>query len=306
MRQELLKGGADSLSLGLKNHGRAYAPYSCTIRILQGSTVLESGMATAGVYAPTVAVTAECAQDLTAEWSYVETVGAAARKKVELFDVVLFKLYPVVTDDDILSEAASLMSSDYVHHGEVSGTPSTTTLVDQSLIGSFQDYVGSILTFLTGTKANSQYVITSFVSATGTLGATFGTAAVAAETFMLRRSFQGEIDQAWEDIYDKLIQDCSSDAYSLLPNGLANNYASRPFLVMTPDRLRRPHLCKALEKIYRGIANDQNGVDWARAEHYKAEFESIWKGMRLVFAYGGDTTTPTASKEVTGQWGFNR
>lgn len=306
MKQELLKGGTDQLKLGLKDHGRDVAPYSCTIRILEGSTVLESGTPTAGAYTPTSAVVGELHADLVAEWTYVENSGEPSKKKAEQFDVVLFKLVPVVTDSDVLKECAALSTADYVHHGEISGTPSSSAIIDQSLIGSLTDYDGGIITFLSGTLAEKQFVVSSFTASTGTIGGTFGSAPAASDTFTLRRSFKGEIDQAWEDIYDKLIQQCAGDSYATLNQGNVPSYASRPYLIITPDRLRRPHLMRALEKIFRGIATDTTGVDWARAEYYAKEFEAAWSGLKLTFASGSDDSAPVAEKEVSGAWGFGR
>jgi hypothetical protein len=306
MKQELLKGGADALALGLVDHGRAISPYSATIRILKGSTVLESGTATAGAYTPSSAVTGEVHQDLTAEWTYVETVGGATKKKVELFDVVLSKLVPVVSDADIIKECPGLAVKTGVHYGTVGAGPLASAIIDLELVGCREDYDGGLLTFLDGTLDEKQFLVTAFASSTGTITAAMGSAPAEGDHFTLRNTFQAYVDQAWADVYDKLIAQCANDPDGGIADGGTYPASSRPYLIMTPDRLRRPHLMKALEKIFRDIADDTSGADWARAEYYAKEFESVWNGLKLVFASASDDDDPIAEKQTAPQWGFSR
>lgn len=306
MKQELLKGGTDALALGLVDHGRAVAPYSATIRILQGSTVLEAGTATAGAYTPSSAVTGEVHQDLAAEWTYVETEGAASKKKVELFDVVLSKLVPVISDADIVKECPGLTEKTGVHYGTVGASPSASAIIDLELVGTREDYDGALLTFLDGTLDGKQFLVTAFAAATGTITAAMGSAPSAGDHFTLRNTFQAYVDQAWSDVYDKLIAQCANDPDAGVPGGGTYSGSSRPYLIMSPDRLRRPHLLKALEKIFRDIADDTTGADWARAEYYAKEFEAVWNGLKLVFASAAEDDDPVAVKQTSAQWGFGR
>jgi hypothetical protein len=199
----------------------------------------------------------------------------------------------VVSDADLIAETAVLASNEYTCVGEVSD-PTALGFVDRALIGSREDWLGAILTMLSGADAGGQYVVTGFSPVTGQINYSPTTEAFEGDSFSLRRSFQGEIDAAWADIYDKLTQACAA-----APDG------SRPELIMTPDRLRRPHLLRALEKIFRGLADDPSGIDWARAEKYASEFEAVWNGLQLVFAHDHGTE-PTPARETSAQWGFGR
>lgn len=292
MKQELLKGGSDALKLGLLDHGRPVAPSSCAIRILDGGSLLEGGDAPAGVYVPGASTVGAAKENLVAEWTF-QVGGGAVERRVELFDVVLFRLYPIASDQDLIREAAILGSSEYVRRGKVASS-SAQSIVDRTLIGAREDWAGAVLTFSSGADAGSQYIVSGFAPSTGTIDYPAGTPASAGDEYVLRRSYQGELDAAWDDLYDKLVQTCAG-----APDG------SRAHLVMTPDRLKRPHLLRALEKIFRGMATDPAGVDWARAEHYAKEFEAAWSGIQLVFAER-ESATPAPSHEGSLQFGFGR
>jgi hypothetical protein len=292
VKQELLKGGTDELVISIKDHGRTVTPSTCTCRILDRGTLLESGAATGGRYRPGSGTVALVHQGLTAEWTFIVDAGAE-QKHVMLFDVVLFKLSPMVTDEDLVSEAPVLAGADYIFHGTVE-TLTASGFIDRALIGAREDWRGAILSIISGTDASGQYLVTDFDSATGTLTYTYTTPTAIDAVFTLRRSYAGEIAAAWSDIMDKLEQACD-----------AALDGDRSTLVMTPDRLKRPHSLRALEKVFRGLADDANGIEWAKAEFYSKEFEASWNGLRLVFA-DDDASEPVQEHEGSAQWGFSR
>lgn len=292
MKQELLKGGTDSLILGLTDHSIAVTPYSCTVRILDGSTVLESGTATYGVYTPTSATTGESREDITVEWTFQRTSGAKIEKKVELVDVVLFKLAAFIDDRDLMAEAPGLGSEEFVYRGSVTSAVATG-IKCAGLVASRYDWEGAIIEIVSGARDGDQAAVSAFDASDGELTYSATGYPVAADTFTLRRTFQGEIDSAWNDVYDRLVQACVDAG------------GARPSLVMSPDRLRRPHLYKALEKVYRGIATDNTGVDWARAEYYASAFDSVWSGIKLAFA-SPDSTDPIIESDGMIDNGFDR
>lgn len=298
MRQEILKGGSDSLRLSLFDHGRAVQPSSCSARILDiGGNLLASGDAAGGIYSPPASVSGQARQDCTVEWTY--TYDGITDKRVELFDVVLFRLYPVATEADMIRESPSLVSSERVYRGTVNAADSSS-ITSNSLLGTREDWSFAIIQLLTGTEAGKQYVVSAFDAGIGKASYPAASAASPGDTFLLRRSYQSELDAAWDDVIDRLTQACANSPVQL---GLQQ---TRPFLVMTPDRLRRPHLSLALSKAHRGIATDQNGVDWAKAEYYAAEYEGSWAGLKLVFAQPGDFSAPLVGEERSTQWGFSR
>lgn len=293
MRQELLKGGTDQLILDLKVDGRPVSPSSCSCRILYGTEVLESGNAPGGVYTPSGAATARIYEDLIAEWTYTLKAGGPVQRRVEQFDTVICKLYPVVTDEDLMKESAGLASDEYIYRGTVTEA-SASGLVDSALSGRRDDWVGAVLDVLSGDQAGAHYIVSSMDEASGAVVYQADAYPAVGDSYTMRRTFQGEIEAAWADIYDKLVQACSE-----APDG------SRPYLIMTPDRLRRPHLLKSLEKVYRGRATDPSGIDWLKAEHYGREFESAWNGLKFSFA-ARYTDVPVESHRGSAQWGFGR
>jgi hypothetical protein len=292
MKQEVLKGGTDELVISVKDHGRTVTPSSCTCRILDRGTLLESCAATGGRYTPGTATVSAVHQGLTAEWTFVVDAGPQQRH-VMLFDVVLFKLFPMVTDDDLVAEAAALAADDYIYHGTVE-TLTASGFTDRSLIGAREDWRGATLSIVSGDDAGGQYLVTGFSADTGDIEYDDSTPSSVDAIYTLRRSYAGETAAAWADIMDKLEQACD-----------AALDGDRSTLVMTPDRLKRPHALRALEKVFRGLADDANGIEWAKAEFYAKEFEASWNGLRLVFA-DDDSSEPVQEREGSAQWGFSR
>lgn len=291
MRQDIMRAGTDELTFTVKDHGQTVVPSSCSIRIIDHGVVLESGNAPLGKYTPGAATVGKMRQDITAEWTF-QLSGAPPQKYVTLFDVVAFKLYPMITDDDVVREVSSLGSVDFVVSGTVTDED-VQGFADSSLIGAHEDYVGAIMTMVSGVDAGGQYVVTAFDASLGKLTYVPTVAAVAGDRYTLRRSYAGEIDSAWEDVFSRLEQACSQAS------------GDRAALIMSPDRLRRPHLMKTLEKVFRGMATDPSGVDWTRAEHYAKEFDAAWNGIRLVFAEK-DVDIPTNARDGLLVMGFRR
>ena len=279
-------------------HAVAATPSVCAYKVLDyAGTVLEQGTAAGGVFTPGAGVVSQARQDCAVEWTY--TVDGAQKRTVEQFDVVLWKLYPVATEADLIREAPALVASEKVHRGTVYASDANG-LTDKALIGTREDWEGAVLAILSGSDLDGRYVVTAFDPVTGTLTYTHTKNPAPGTTYTLRRSYQPEMDAAWEDLYDRLIQACASS-----PGGQGYQEA-RPFLIMTPDRLRRPHLLLALAKAFRGVATDTSGPDWARAEYYQGEFETAMAGLKLVFAEEGNTPNPVADDDTTPQWGFSR
>jgi len=301
MRQELLRGGSDVLTLRVFDYGRPAAVTAVTARLFDHSgQLIDSGDAPDGVFTPAAGVVGQVRQDCSVEWSYTDSRGMPHRT-LELFDVVLFKLYPVATEADLIREAPSLVASERVMHAVADDVhfdegQGETTITSSALMGTREDWRGSILTFASG----ESLIVDEFSPVTGTIVVPGQIVAATGDEFTLRRSYQGELDAAWEDIYDKLIQQCATS-----PGGVGSRQ-SRPYLIMSPAVLRRPHILLALDKAFRGIATDATGVDWARAERYLKEFDQIWNGLNLVFASDADGDSPVPDGERSAQWGFNR
>jgi hypothetical protein len=199
------------------------------------------------------------------------TVDGAVRTFTQLFDVVLHKLEPLVTDDDLVAECPPLVSEGYKHHG-TAGDGTAKTLVDEDLMRYADDHwTGGELALLEGSAAPRTVRVTDFARATGTV--TWETSLASAvstdTTYLLTRTWQPEIDRAWDDL-----------------ESMIRARGERPSLIVGVDDLKPLHLPMALSKVCRGLAREKDDVWWSRADFYQEQFEARWKAT--VFRYDAD------------------
>lgn len=276
MKQQLeTDSTTDSLSITVWDHNRKEIPSVATIDIYDGSTQLVSGasatIATDGTcsYTPGTTVTDDYEENLKAAWNL--TIDGGVQKHIQLFDVVNFKLYPQITDEDLISECSQLQDGRYLHYGTAdSGT--TTTLVDIELMEYKDDHwKGGTLEIVDGTNSGSKEVVSAFDRTTGTVtvSSAFGSAIDSTSKYVVRRTFQREIDRAWDDMMAMVLQ---------------KGY--RPALIMNSEELTPSHIAFALSKVCRDLSIQQDDVWWARAEFYEERFNVLWNAM--VFKYDSD------------------
>lgn len=90
-----------------------------------------------------------------------------------------------------------------------------------------------------------------------------------------RTDYSDEIDEAWVMVQRRLL-----------------SAGRRPWLVLSPDALREPHLCTALSLVFEGLAGRSGDEVWARkAETYRDQAERAWKMVRLAYDEDEDGTT---------------
>ena len=276
MKQQLERDSTtDYIGVTVWDHNQRVVPTAATVSIYDGANALVSA-ATATIaadgavtYIPGTTVTEDAEENLKAEWTL--TIDSAARKVVQLFDVVNFKLFPMVSDEDLISECAQLQTEGYRAYGTAdSGT--TTTLVDIELM-EYRDnhWEGGTLEILGGTNSGTKRVVASSVKATGTVtvSSAFSSAIDSTSKFMLRRTYQREIDRAWDDLMERII-----------------SKGNRPALIMNSESLKPTHIMWALEKICRDLSTTQDDIWWARSEYYSQRAAAWWN--QLVFLYDSD------------------
>lgn len=264
MRQELLLEGSDRIELHLMEDGWPLAPSSCSISIIHNGDVLEEGTAevTPGIcsYVPGEAVVGELRKDVLAVFAYV-LEGPQAKRTV-VFDVVRSKLYPVITDRDLVAECPALASAGG-YFTSIIDTATPGSFTDNKLIGSSVHWIGAVALFH---ESGGSAVVTGFNASTGTI--TFDAMPEApAGSYSLQKGFSSEIARAWEDTMNYIYQ--------------VGGY--RPALVMDTEDLRAPHLYRALEKACFSLAVNEDDIWFQRYRVYEGKAESTIKGLRLTY-----------------------
>lgn len=288
MKQEVYKDSTtDTLTLEVRENGLLVSPTSVTVSIYREGVVVVSSAsitpATDGGCAYTVpsTVTSDLGENLRAEWQY--TYSGKVRKMVQLFDVVLTKIYPLVTHRDIVEECPPLENNNVVYYGTVE-TGGTGTFTDNDLTGQPKNsWISATIEFLGGTHTNKMGVVTASTEA-GVLTFTGVTdAVVSGETFVLRKSYQPQINKAWEELLDGIYQ-----------------RGNRPSLIISVEELKLPHLYKSVSKIARGASKEANDYYWALADLYSRMYDTKMEGLRLSYDIDEDRTLVTEKTTVTG------
>lgn len=273
MKQQLVQSSTtDQLEIEVWDHNVQVVPTSAVVSIIiNGNTEVSLGTAsivTSGTcsYQPGATVLGDLAENCIAAWRL--TIGGEYRYFRDTFDVVLNPLYPVVTDEDLIAECAQLQDSKYMEAG-LADSGTSTTLVS-ILLQEFQDnhFQGGTLEITDGACAGEKGRIASSERSTGTiaLDASLSTSVDSTSRFVVRRTFQREIDRAWNDV-EAMIQ--------------TKGY--RPALVMNSEDLRPVHLAWTLVKVCRNLAKSKDDVWWARAEEYNADFAAKLNWVKFVY-----------------------
>jgi|TARA_Y100000034_G_scaffold134763_1_gene204152 hypothetical protein len=288
MKQQLQEDSTtDSLQITIWDHNRREIPSAGTISIYDGPTQLVSS-ATATIaadgtcsYTPGTTVTDVEEENLKAEWTL--TIDSEAKVFIQLFDVVPYPLYPMVTDEDLISECAQLQEERYLAYGTAdSGT--TTMLVDIDL-SEYRDnhWQGGTLEITAGTNSGSKRIVSAFAKDTGTVTVTsaFGSAIDSTSKYLLRRTFQREIDRAWDDLQAKILQK-----------------GNRPALIMNSDELKPVHIMTTLEKICRDLSTTEGDIWWAKATHYMEQASAWWNNAVFIYDVNEDKVPDTKLRNV--------
>jgi hypothetical protein len=273
MKQQLiLSSTTDQLELEVWDHNVKVVPTSALVTIIiwgneevtdDSATVSATGTCS---YIPGATVLDELAEDCVVQWDL--TIDGEQKSFRQMFDVVLHPLHPAVTDEDLIAECAQLQDARYMEAG-LAESGSSVSLVS-ILLQEYQDnhFQGGTLEITDGACAGEKKRITGNVRATGVLmlDASLSTSVDSTSRFVARRSFQREIDRAWEDI-EAMIQ--------------TKGY--RPALIVNSEDIRPVHLCWTLVKVCRNLAKSPDDIWWRRAETFNEEYAS--KLGMVNFAY---------------------
>ncbi|MDD5391080.1 MAG: hypothetical protein PHD37_17215 [Gallionellaceae bacterium] len=276
MKQQLVEDSTtDQLELEVWDHNVQVVPTSALISIiidgatdvsLAAATVTTAGTCT---YIPGATVLSELAEDAVAEWKL--TIDGEPKYFRQMFDIVRRPLHPSVTDEDLIAECAQLQEYRYMATG-LADTGSSTSLVS-ILLKEFQDnhFQGGTLEIVAGACVGEKQRISGSVTATGTisLDTSLSTTIDSTSRFVARRTFQREIDRAWDDV-----------------QAMIESKGYRPALIMNSEDLRPAHLYWSLIKICRNLSRSPDDIWWKRSEVFDSEFQARL-GM-LQFNYDSD------------------
>lgn len=262
MKQQLVEDSTtDQIELEVWDHSVQVIPTSAEVSIIVGGSA-EISLATATVsatgtctYVPGATVLEELAENCVAVWRL--TIGGEYKYFRDMFDIVLNPLYPSVTDEDLIAECAHLQDNRYMEAG-IADSGNTVTLVSV-LLKEYQDnhFQGGTLEITDGACKGQKQRISGNVRSTGTVtvDTAFGSALTSTSRFVAKRTYQREIDRAWEDI-EAMIQ--------------TKGY--RPALIMNSEDLRPVHLAWTLVKVCRNLSKMQDDIWWKRADTYTEDY----------------------------------
>lgn len=86
-----------------------------------------------------------------------------------------------------------------------------------------------------------------------------------------RQDYSTTIDEAWTEISTRLLR-----------------AGRRPWLVISPSRLREPHLLLTLALVYEDLAGRVNPAHAEMARSYREQYEQSWARLELVYDYDDD------------------
>jgi hypothetical protein len=276
MKQQLVEDSTtDQLELEVWDHNVQVVPTTAEVSIIVGGAT-EVSLATATIsatgtcsYVPGAAILDELAENCTAVWRL--TINSEYKYFRDMFDIVLNPLYPSVTDEDLVAECAQLQDAKYMEAGSVD-TGNTVSIVS-ILLKEYQDnhFQGGTLEITDGACKGQKQRIASNTRSTGTItvDTAFGSALTSTSRFVAKRTFQREIDSAWNDI-EAMIQ--------------TKGY--RPALIMNSEDLRPVHIAWTLVKVCRNLSKMPEDIWWQRANYYNTDFTN--KMGMVKFAYDSD------------------
>jgi hypothetical protein len=273
VKQQLqVSSETDALTLEVWDHTRLLVPSSGTINIsldnveevsASSITVSADGVCS---YIPGTAVTADYQENGRAEWT-LNFDGYSARY-VQLFDIVQYPILSQITDEDLISECSELQGQKYMAHG-TADSGSASSLVDSELVEYEDDHwKGGTVEIVAGTNAGEWRVISTSDRETGTLtvSTSFTVSITATSEYVVRRTFQREIDRAFED----MCSDVSARGY-------------RPALIISSDDLKPAHAFLTLSKVCRNLSQNPDDIWWKRADLYAEKYSGSMSAMKWLY-----------------------
>jgi len=271
VKQQLqVSSETDALTFEVWDHNRRVVPTSGTISIYLDNVIGVTGssatIASSGVcsYTPGTAVTADYEENGRAEWTLNFSDGTTHRY-VQLFDVVQFPILSLITDEDLISECSELQTQKYMTHGMADGGGSSEVIDGDLREYDDNHWKGGTIEIVAGTNTGNVRTVKASVRDTGSITTTAAFSASIDNTseYVVRRTFQREIDRAFED----MCADVSARGY-------------RPALIVSSEDLKPAHVALTLSKVCRNLAKDADGVWWKRADLYGERYSSTMQSMK--------------------------
>lgn len=291
--QVLFESTNNTISLRLRDHGLDVIPSSCTLNIYDqyGTALLEDKDITPGsdgtcTYIVEADITDELSENNRAMWTVI--VSGVTSTHTTLFDVVLNIIRNELLDQDLFDECSALEEHNYYHSGAAdSGT--TTTLIDNELMNCSDDFCkGGLVEFVDGTNENNSRIITVYDASLGkvTWSTALGSSVDTTTKYILRKTFQRQINAAWEEMLNYI-----------------DNQGFRPALICNSEKLKTPHKFFALTKICYGLIKE-TGDSWhTLADMYEKKAYSLLSGLKFREA---SELEAYSSTETHVQGGFRR
>lgn len=275
MRQQFLVDTAETFKIYVYENNRKVVPASATLTVYKpGSTdkLIDAAVMTVGgdgllSYSLTATHNDIAGENYKAVISYV--YNSMAYTITLFYDVVNSKLVKVITDEDLVNELPQLKDNGWRVHG-TADSGSTTTLVDAELKRYEDDYfTGGLAYSITRDETRE---ITDFVGSTGTITTAAFTGAIAADKYILTRSFTKEIQRAFEKIDELLYRS-----------------GKRAHLILDPYDLREVHICYAVAEVCKGLTITGEATFWWQMwKDYESKAYAIFKSLKFKYDESND------------------
>ena len=272
MKQEFLKGKADTIRMTVYEDNRAIVPTSATIILykpggseLQASTAASVNATTGELtYSLTGTHTATLGENYKAAWTYV--VGGTNYYEEQLFDVVLSVLSIPITDNDLFNELESLRDVNVQLTG-MAASATSSTLVDTANRKEADNYwTGGVVEILNGTGEGQIRDITDFVQSTSTISVSpdWATNPDTTSAYKVVRGFTKKIEQAFEKLTSMLY-----------------NKGQRHALIIESSQVKIPMIYLTVHFICLDLMNEE-GDRWDRlANRYWDLFTTEYGNLKL-------------------------
>ncbi len=199
------------------------------------------------------------------EYSDGTYIGAV----ILFYDVVLSRPAIVITDVDIVAELPQLADGGWKHTGTAEGG-STTTIVDSALKAYPVDYFTGGRAYSVD-KAETRRIL-GFDPSTATVTTeSFSSSITSGERYILTRTFEREIERAFEKLEDTL-----------------KKAGIKPHLVVDPVDIKELHLHMAVAEVCKGMSSSREDFWWHMWKEYERKAERILKNTTLKYDRTGN------------------
>ena len=180
------------------------------------------------------------------------------------YDVVLNRPAIVVTHEDLVAELPQLSEGGWRHTGTAEDG-STTTIVDGALKGYPEGYFTGGMAHLV--DRDETVKILGFDPESGTVTTEpLGSSVTSGERYILIRTFEREIERAFEKLEDRLLR-----------------AGIKPHLVMDPVDVRELHLYLSVAEVCKGLSSGKDDFWWHLWKEYERGAERLFETTTLKY-----------------------